>query len=157
MKRLSFIVTLIAINFNCVADTVEEGDYVDVRGIFEDCDSRISTTDIVRASADKAVTILNLPDVQLIGKTEEQIELQIRNKLRNPPKYCGTFIGKSLIELRISILRTDQELKRVSTRRATSLPQGKEGLCTGLLEQLERKHHDVELLNQAALSGLFNE
>jgi hypothetical protein len=132
----------------CVADIVVDGDYVDVRGVFEDYDSRTETKDLVRALEDGTATILGISNILLTGQTEKEIETQIRNELENPGHSCRNFVGKTLTKLSVSILRTEEKLERVSMRTSIGLPQGQTGHCSGLLEQLERKNQNVELVDQ---------
>jgi hypothetical protein len=100
--------------------------------------------------------ILSIPNILITGQTEEQIEIQIRKELENPAQNCRSFVGKTLKELHVSILRTEEEIKPVSIMQTMSLPQGGTEYCSGLLEQLERQNQDVELMDQAASRPLYN-
>lgn len=132
-----------------------EGDYVDVRGVLEDCDSKTMTTDIVRAGEDGTAKILGIPNILLTGKTEKQIELQIRNKYKNPTQTCRNFAGKTITKLQVNILRTEEELEPVSMRRSMGLPFGETGHCTPL-EHLEPQNKELELMEQALLRNVYN-
>jgi len=160
--KLLLIFILITINSQCFADTVEEGDYIDARGVFRDCNSKLFLTEVVKTEGPAPITIFYIPDIQVLGKTERQIEVQIENKLENHTGNCKTLVGKKLIDLHISILRTEPEIKPVRKGRAQSLPVGerecssKGSLDNGSLEELEEKLRKVELLKAVASARLYN-
>ena len=96
--------TLIAYGSNCLAGTIEKGDYLDVQFDFNGCESNIFHTEVVEIKGVEPITIYFMQEIQPVGKTERQIERQLKLQIENT---SVTITGQRLEEINVNILKTE--------------------------------------------------
>ncbi len=107
--------TLLAVSSPSFADTVKEGNYVVVRGAVKGCEhSARLIFDVVKVEDSNPISILSIPDINVIGQSAQQIELKLEDKIEHRT-------GRRPTTLSINILQIERDYRNILTEYRLSL------------------------------------
>jgi len=105
-KMKSFVlIAFFALSAHCYADTVEEGNYIVVRGVIKGCEKWTNRVlEVVKVDGPHSISLLGIPEIEVIHQSAQQVKSQLENQVEertgNRPTSLGIEILGSEVEYR---------------------------------------------------------